>query len=73
MSVVFNKIKDAPLVGEYLNTSIDHKKLNSDFRLISIDGNYYGIGFNDGRDNIIIKGKREFNKFSRNKNFVTDF
>jgi negative regulator of sigma E activity len=62
---------DRNLVGEYKPTKLDREKKNNN-RLVSIDGKYYTV---ITKDNKILHfvGKRNFNKWAKNNNYVTDF
>ncbi len=56
-----------------ITNSIDTQKQSVDFRLVGIDRTYYSIVWNNEKPNEIIKGKRNFDKFSKDKTWTTDF
>lgn len=67
----FKKVKDAPPMGKYKPTSVDKSKKDVDFKLISIDGKYYTIDWKNGERETV--SKREFEKLSKQYNYITDF
>ena len=59
------------LHGTYQPTLIDEQKKTTN-RLTSICGKYYTVMTPEG-ERIDIVGKREWNKWSKNNEYVTDF
>lgn len=65
------KIKEAELSGAYTKTSIDYKKETTN-KLISVYGNIYCIDLVNGT-RLTITGKRNFQSWSKQNDYVTDF
>jgi hypothetical protein len=61
------------LAGEYNETALDHIKKEARFRLTSISGKYYNFFDSKEIKNIEIVGKRAFDKFTKENNYVADF
>ena len=59
------------LAGEYKETSIDEAKKNNN-RLVSICGKFRTVDLING-ERITLTGKREWDKWSKNNTYVTDF
>jgi hypothetical protein len=60
------------LAGTYIKTEIDIKKENIRFLLTSISGKYYNIFDRVEKRNIEIIGKKSFQKFAKENNYLTD-
>lgn len=59
------------LAGEYKPTAIDEKKKNSN-RLVSICGKYRTVMMVDGTM-VELVGKRQWDKWAKENDYVTDF
>lgn len=59
------------LAGTYQPTEIDEKKKLSN-RLVSICGPYFDVITEDGA-HLSFKGRRAFNAWAKNNDYVTDF
>ncbi|HBY68211.1 MAG TPA: hypothetical protein DEG69_10910 [Flavobacteriaceae bacterium] len=65
------KIKEAELSGIYNKTSTDYQKEITN-KLISVDGNIYCIDLVNGT-RLKITGKRNFQFWAKQNDYVTDF
>ena len=65
------KTQSRQKIGTYRETEIDKTKREAN-RLVSISGNIYTVIMATG-ETIFLKGKREWNKFTKNNEYVTDF
>jgi hypothetical protein len=61
------------LQGEYKETIIDLRKKESPFLLTSIIGKYYNVWDNTNKKNIEIVGRRNFDKWASQNEYLTDF
>ena len=71
MTTLTKTFSNRNLAGNYNETSVDVKKSVSN-RLVSICGKYYTI-ISKTNEMIELVGKRAFDKWARNNEYVTDF
>ena len=61
------------LKGTYKETAVDVMKNEARYKLTSITGQYYNIFDSVLKQNVEIKGKRNFNNWAKQNNYTTDF
>jgi len=65
------KTCDKTTVKNYVPTQVDELKFTSN-RLVSICGRFYTVILTNG-EKLSITGKRDWNKWANNNDYVTDF
>lgn len=81
MNVTFTKVKEAPEVGQYKETAIDHEKRNADIRILQVGPimvesrvELAGIGIKNGkRAGLYEVSKAALKKLQAKYYVVTDF